>query len=162
PQTPLQAAAAGVDATAAGHAGGRGLPAAVVIGCRGRKLVGEVFMVGWKVAGVQMDCRLGDRQHNLRVMRERLRDAAGRGAGLGGCPGSAVCGYCYESRGEAWPHAEPLPGPSAEALADDCRRLGAWAIFGLLERDEASGRLFNACALVGLSGLAATYRKIHL
>jgi predicted amidohydrolase len=36
------------------------------------------------------------------------------------------------------------------------------AVFGLLERDEGNGRLYNACALVGPRGLVAVYRKIHL
>ena len=33
-------------------------------------------------------------------------------------------------------------------------------IFGLLERDET--RLYNACALVGPTGLLGSYRKVHL
>jgi predicted amidohydrolase len=75
-------------------------------------------------------------------------------------PECALTGYCFESKAEAWPHAEPLPGPSGDALAADCRALGVFAIVGLLER--AGDALFNACALFGPEGLVATYRKIHL
>jgi predicted amidohydrolase len=121
----------------------------------------EIAMPTWKVAGVQMDCRLAEKGANLGQMRTRLREAAGQGARLVVFPECALTGYCFESKGEAWPHAEPLPGPASDALAADCRELGVWAIFGLLERAEGQ-RLFNACALVGPGGLAATYRKIHL
>jgi predicted amidohydrolase len=119
-------------------------------------------MTTWKIAGVQMDCRLGDREANLRVMRERLRDAAGGGARLVIFPECTLTGYGFESRDEALAHAEPLPGPASERLAADCAELGVWVIFGLLERGPRSGELFNAAALVGPRGLEATYRKVHL
>ena len=75
-------------------------------------------------------------------------------------PECAVPGYCYESKEEALPHAEPVPGPSTLQLAKDCAELNVWAIVGLLER--TGDRLFNACTLIGPNGVAANYRKIHL
>ena len=75
-------------------------------------------------------------------------------------PECVLTGYCYESRDEALPFAEPAPGPSTDALAADCRELGVWAVVGMLER--AGADLFNACALVGPDGFVSTYRKIHL
>jgi predicted amidohydrolase len=116
----------------------------------------------WKIAAVQMDCRLGDCPHNLQRIRTELRQAAGEGARLVVFPECALGGYGFDSKEEAWPHAEPVPGPSTETLADDCRRLGAWAVVGMLERDEATGRLYNTAALIGPAGVTATYRKIHL
>ncbi len=117
-------------------------------------------MTAWKIAGVQMDCRLGENRHNLEKIREGLRQAGRSGARLVVFPECTLTGYCYESREEAWPHAETLPGPAADAVAADCRDLGVWCVFGLLER--SGDALFNAAALVGPSGLAATYRKVHL
>jgi predicted amidohydrolase len=119
-------------------------------------------MATWKIAGVQMDCRLADREHNRGIIRERLHAAAGQGARLIVFPECALTGYAYESKDEAWPHGEPIPGPSTATVAEDCRRLGVWAAFGMLERDEATGALYNTCALVGPDGSTATYRKIHL
>jgi predicted amidohydrolase len=115
----------------------------------------------WKIAGVQMDCRFGDKRTNLDTIRSRLREAAGHGARLVVFPECALTGYAFESKEEAWPYAEPLPGASTEALAADCRQLGVWVVVGMLERG-AAGHLFNACALVGPAGLAASYRKVHL
>ncbi len=109
-----------------------------------------------------MDVRLGDTAHNLAAVRARLREAAGRGARLVVFPECVIPGYCFATRQEAWAVAEPLPGPATDALAADCRELGVWAVVGLLEREEATGRLFNAAALVGPAGFVAGYRKAHL
>ena len=116
----------------------------------------------WTIAAVQMDCRLGDRGRNLTAIRGRLREAAGRGAQLVIFPECALTGYSFESKDEAWPHVETIPGPATEAVAADCCDLGVWACFGLLERTADCPELFNACALVGPEGPAISYRKIHL
>jgi predicted amidohydrolase len=59
--------------------------------------------------------------------------------------------------------AEPLSGPTVQALAAAARDLGAHVHMGsVVERDEA-GRLFNTSVLLGPDGqLLTTYRKIHL
>ncbi len=119
-------------------------------------------MASWKIAAVQMDCRLGDRRHNLGQIRAGLREAAARGVRLVVFPECALTGYAFESKEEAWPHAEPMPGPSAETLAADCNELGVWAVVGGLECVEETGHLFNVALLVGPEGLAHVYRKIHL
>jgi predicted amidohydrolase len=117
-------------------------------------------MTVWKIAGVQMDCRLADNWFNLQVIRERLAVAAAAGARLIVFPEAILSGYGYTSLQEAMPHAEPIPGPATETLAADCRRLGVWTVFGLLERQGE--QLYNACALVGPGGFQARYRKAHL
>jgi predicted amidohydrolase len=119
-------------------------------------------MAMWKIAAVQMDCRLGDKKGNLEQIRLNLREAAQQGARLAIFPECILGGYCFESKNEAWPHAETLPGPATEVLTEDCRRLGIYAVVGLLESRPDDGVLFNACALVGPQGLVASYRKIHL
>jgi predicted amidohydrolase len=118
-------------------------------------------MATWKIAAVQMDCLLGDKPRNLSLIRDQLRLAAQRGAHLVVFPECALTGYGFDSRDEALPFAEPLPGPATDAVAAECRALDVWAIFGMLERGGA-GELFNACALVGPQGFVAGYRKIHL
>jgi predicted amidohydrolase len=117
-------------------------------------------MATWKIAGVQMDCRLGDKIHNLKVIRDRLRQAAGQGARLVVFPECALTGYCFETSEEAAAHAEILEGPSAAAVAADCARLGVWAAFGFLEKAKAE--FFNSVALVGPHGVVASYRKVHM
>src|SRR2546423_859774 len=104
-------------------------------------------MTSWKIAAVQMDCLLGNKPRNLEVLQAKLREAATRGARLVTFPECALSGYCFESKEEAWPHAEALPGPSTAALAEVCRALKIWAAVGMLERSGED--LFNACALIG-------------
>src|SRR4051794_32951623 len=105
-------------------------------------------MSTWKIAGVQMDCRFADVAGNLERVRQLLREAAGQGARLGVFPECALTGYCYRSKDEAWPHAQPLPGPASERIAADCEELDVFAVVGLLERGPA-GELFNTCLLAG-------------
>ncbi|MBY0513809.1 MAG: carbon-nitrogen hydrolase family protein, partial [Gemmataceae bacterium] len=116
----------------------------------------------WTVAGVQMDCALGDRPANLRAVTANLAAAADRGAKLVVFPECVLTGYGFTSRAEALAAAEPIPGPATDAVARECARLGVWAVFGLLEHDPRTEKLFNACALVGPNGLHASYRKLHL
>jgi predicted amidohydrolase len=118
-------------------------------------------MATWKIAAVQMDCHFGDKARNLAAIRAQLRTAAEQGARLVIFPECTLTGYCFDSRDEALPFAESLPGPATAAVAADCRALDVFAIVGLLERGS-KGELFNACALVGPQGFIAGYRKIHL
>ncbi len=115
----------------------------------------------WTVAGVQMDCALANPAANLATIQRKLSEAAKKGARLVVFPECALTGYGFESRAQALAVAESLPGPSTEAIAADCARLGVWAVVGLLERTP-EGKLYNACALVGPSGFVGSYRKIHL
>lgn len=117
-------------------------------------------MPTWKIAGVQMDCRIGDKEANLATMGARLQEAAEQGAQLIVFPECILSGYCFDSKEEALPFAESVPGPSTEAIASSCKELGVWAVYGLLEKD--GDRLFNVAALVGPQGFVASYRKLHL
>lgn len=117
-------------------------------------------MPRWKIAAVQMDCEFADKTKNLATIRARLREAVHNGAQLVIFPECALPAYCYESKTEAMPNAETIPGPSTQQLADDCAQLNVHIVVGLLE--AAGEQLFNACALIGPSGIIATYRKIHL
>jgi predicted amidohydrolase len=117
-------------------------------------------MPNWTVAGVQMDCKLGDKAANLKAMTARLAEAADLGAKLVVFPECAVTGYGFDSRAAVAAAAETLPGPAADAVARECARLGVWAVFGLLE--SAGDHVFNSCALIGPTGYFASYRKLHL
>ncbi|MGH9468736.1 MAG: carbon-nitrogen hydrolase family protein [Terriglobia bacterium] len=113
-----------------------------------------------KIAVVQMDVKILDKQDNLGKILERLRTAARAGARIAVFPECALTGYCYESLEEARPLSEPVPGPSTEAIAAAARELGCTAIVGMLE--SAQGNIYNAAAVITPEGIAGTYRKIHL
>ncbi len=114
----------------------------------------------WKVAGVQMNCRLGDVSSNLAEVRRKLTEAAHGGAHLVVFPECCLTGYGFESREAIRAVAEPIPGPSTEVLARECARHNVWAVVGLFESDGP--HLYNAAALLGPNGTIVSYRKIHL
>lgn len=118
-------------------------------------------MPNWTVAGVQMNCALGDTTANRAAVAAKLREAAARGAKLVVFPECALTGYGFASRADARAAAEPLPGPSTDFLAAECAKLGVFAVVGMLEA-APDGKLFNACALIGPHGFVAGYRKAHL
>ena len=112
------------------------------------------------IAAVQLHVDFADRGSNLRRMLFFLEQSASEGARLTVFPECALTGYCFDSLDEARPHAEPIPGPSTEKMAEACHRLGCHVVYGLLESDGQ--RLFNACVLVGPQGVVGSYRKVHL
>ena len=61
---------------------------------------------------------------------------------------------------EAVEHAEPVPGPTTEAIGEACRRNNCYAIATTVEED--GGKLYNTAALVGRDGeLVGKYRKMR-
>ncbi len=113
-----------------------------------------------KVAAVQMDVKILDKDSNLRKVIENLRAAVGAGAKLVVFPECALTGYCFTSREEALPVAEPVPGPSTEKIAGLARQLDCTVVVGLLERD--GDRIYNSAAVIGPGGVLGSHRKVHL
>ncbi|MET0740556.1 MAG: nitrilase-related carbon-nitrogen hydrolase [Candidatus Nanopelagicales bacterium] len=69
-------------------------------------------------------------------------------------------GFLYRRWAE---QAEPLDGPTFEAIAESARSIGAHVHAGSVVERDAEGRLYNTSMLLGPDGdLLATYRKIHL
>jgi 5-aminopentanamidase len=113
-----------------------------------------------RIAAVQMEPRIGEVDANLKAILKRFRDAAAGGARLVVFPECALTGYGFDSKAEAMPFAEPIPGLSSREVASVCGELNAFAIYGLLEAD--GDRLYNATVLVGPGGVVGSYRKVHL
>ena len=107
-----------------------------------------------------MEPKLAEVQRNLEACLARLEEAAAAGAQLIVLPECAIPGYMFDSPAEAALYAEEVPGPSTEALANACSRLGMYVVCGLVERD--GDLLRNSAVLVGPAGLIGTYRKTHL
>src|SRR5579863_5479543 len=113
-----------------------------------------------KIAAVQMDVKILDKEHNLARILAGIAEAAREGAKLVIFPECALTGYGFKSREEAWPVAETVPGPSTEAIAQAARRFDCTVVVGLLERD--GDRLYNAAAVISPKGILGTHRKVHL
>ncbi len=114
-----------------------------------------------KVAAVQMDVKILEKDRNLDKVLENMRTAVRAGAKLVIFPECALTGYCFTSLEEARPLAEEVPGPSSEKLAKAAKDLDCTAVVGLLEREHGD-HVYNAAVVVGPNGTLGTYRKIHM
>jgi N-carbamoylputrescine amidase len=119
---------------------------------------GRVVQVGL----VQMACS-EDAEQNLAKALRGVREAAGRGA-------QVVClqelfrsrYFCQEEEPRFFDLAEPLPGPTTEAVAVAARELGVVVVTPVFER-RASGVYHNSLAVIDADGsLAGRYRKMHI
>ncbi len=70
-----------------------------------------------------------------------------------------VGGFAYD----AWPTgAEPLDGPTAEAMSAAAKAVGCWLHAGSIVERDPDGPIYNTSLLFAPDGeLARTYRKIH-
>lgn len=113
-----------------------------------------------RIAGVQINPKIAEKEENLGRCLGRMREAAEAGAQLIVFPECSLTGYCFSSLEEAMPLSEAIPGPSTRKMAATCRELKVFVVIGLLERE--GDRLYNAAALLGPQGIVGKYRKIHL
>jgi N-carbamoylputrescine amidase len=118
----------------------------------------EKFTVGL----IQMSCSLDPRE-NFAKAEARIQEAAKRGAQI-------IClqelfrsqYFCREENADLFELAEPVPGPSTEALSKLARSLNVVIIGSLFER-RAAGIYHNTAVAIDAGGeLLGKYRKMHI
>ena len=116
----------------------------------------------FKVGLVQMACA-ADAQENLRRGLARVEEAARRGAQIVCLPELFRSQYfCQREDTAFFELAEPVPGPTTEAVTQLAKRLGVAVIAPLFER-RAAGIYHNTAAVVDATGeIAGLYRKMHI
>ena len=116
----------------------------------------------FKIALVQMRCS-ADPADNLTRARARIVEAAGRGATLVCLPELFRSQYFCQAEDHAnFDLAEPIPGPSTEALAETARDNRVVIIASLFER-RAAGVYHNTAVIIDADGkLLGSYRKMHI
>jgi N-carbamoylputrescine amidase len=116
----------------------------------------------FRVGLVQMSCSTNP-QENLEKALARIREAAGRGA-------QVVClqelfrsqYFCREEKAELFDLAEPIPGPSTEAISKLAKELKVAVIASLFEK-RAQGLYHNTAAILDADGsIEGLYRKMHI
>ena len=112
------------------------------------------------VASAQIDPKLGQKGENLDRCLTFISEAAKEKAKLVVFPECTLTGYGFESREEAIPFSEPVPGPSTIKIVEACKKIGLYTIVGLLER--VGDEVYNSTVLIGPEGIISAYRKIHL
>jgi len=115
-----------------------------------------------QVGLVQMSCT-ADPLHNLQKAVGKIREAARQGAEI-------VClqelfrtlYFCQREDVNFFNLAEPIPGPTSDALGAISKELNIVIIASLFER-RASGLYHNTVAVLDpVAGLAGRYRKMHI
>ena len=105
----------------------------------------------------------GNREENLAHATEKIREAAARGAQI-------VClhelflsqYFCREENPDYFNLAEPIPGPSTEALGAIARERKIAIVASLFER-RGPGVYHNTAAVIDADGsLLGRYRKMHI
>ncbi len=118
--------------------------------------------MGLAVALVQLRCS-EDPQENLDQALARIDAAARDGARIVCLPELFRSRYfCQSEDPERFSLAEPIPGPSTEALAKLAEARGVTVIAPLFER-RAEGVYHNSAAAIDADGhLLGVYRKMHI
>jgi len=116
----------------------------------------------FKIGLVQMRCST-DPDDNLKRARARIVEAAGRGASLVCLPELFRSQYFCQTEDHAnFDLAEPIPGPTTEALCETARDKRVVVIASLFER-RAAGVYHNTAVVIDADGkLLGSYRKMHI
>jgi N-carbamoylputrescine amidase len=114
-----------------------------------------------RIACLQMEPHVGEKERNLERSLTMLTEAAKRGARLAILPELCNSGYVFATREEAFALAEDVPdGPTCRAWGELAGRHGMQIVAGVAERDGAA--LYNAAVVLGPQGVVGKYRKNHL
>ncbi|WP_370693566.1 carbon-nitrogen hydrolase [Nitrospira tepida] len=115
-----------------------------------------------KIGLVQMRCT-GDARENQAAAEEGIRAAAKRGAKVVCLPELYRSLYFCQSEDHAnFALAEPIPGPSTNALGALAKKLKVAIVGSLFER-RAAGIYHNTAVVLDADGChVGTYRKMHI
>ncbi|MGR3296304.1 MAG: carbon-nitrogen hydrolase family protein [Candidatus Bathyanammoxibius sp.] len=110
-------------------------------------------------AAIQLSSN-NDRQQNVAKALELIDEASARGARLVALP--EMFNY-YSTLKEMVKNAEPVPGPTIDALAQKARANGLYLLCGSIIESAPDGKGFNTSVMVGPDGnILGVYRKINL
>ncbi len=111
-----------------------------------------------RIAVCQTFCIDSDREGNFRRIEYALESAAKQGAQLACFPETAILGWVNP---EAHELADPIPGPTAERIAELARKHKLMICIGLAEK--AGDKLYDSVILVGPDGkILSKHRKINI
>jgi predicted amidohydrolase len=116
---------------------------------------------GLTIASVQMDVVNGDVAATRAKVMDWADQAARAGADVVLFP-ELILAAGYSLGDLFYDIAEPVPGPSTQALGEKARQHRMYIIAGIAERD-LTGTVYNTAVIVGRDGsLVGSYRKTHL
>jgi N-carbamoylputrescine amidase len=112
-----------------------------------------------RVAAAMMCSVVGKTSDNLLRIESFVREAADKGVDVICFPETSITGYSVQEIISSY--AEPIPGPSSDALVSISRSTGLTILSGLIERGDGDS-LFISHIVTSPHGLGSVYRKLHL
>jgi predicted amidohydrolase len=113
-----------------------------------------------KVAAVQFEPTMLEKERNIARLIELCEAAAKVGARLIVTPEMGTTGYCWFDRAEVTPFVEAVPGPTTARFARVARAYDCYIVIGMPEVDD-DGIYFNSAVLIGPQGVVGRHRKTH-
>ncbi|PLR79525.1 carbon-nitrogen hydrolase family protein [Bacillus canaveralius] len=114
----------------------------------------------FKVAAIQMNCELGDKQLNLDRAYGLISEAARQGAQLIVLPELFNTGYRVEEDDVSF--AETIPGATTNWMETLCQEFNITLVGCILERINTQGLIYDTSVVTSPEGILGTYRKTHL
>ncbi len=113
-----------------------------------------------RLAAAQLTVRPGDKEYNLARVGQLTAEAAGQRADLVCFPELCTTGFVRTGMAGL---AEPIPGPTTEAMAALARKHHLWLAAGLAEVHPEGRQPYNSVVVIDDDGkLQAVYRKLLL
>ena len=109
---------------------------------------------------VQIHPELNDKASNLDKMLGFVEQGMAAGANLVAFGECALTGYELSGKVDYEGLAEPIPGPTTEAIAKRLKGKHALVLLGMAER--VRGDVYNAAPLIGPEGVIGVARKLYL
>lgn len=113
-----------------------------------------------KVAAIQMNCELENKQLNLERVYKLIFEAAKEGAKLVVIPELFNTGYRVEDND--FTLAETIPGETTNWMVEVSKEFNITLVGTILESCKSKGLIFDTCVVSGPDGIVGTYRKTHL
>lgn len=114
----------------------------------------------YKVAAVQFEPVMGDKERNIAGLLDLCEQAAAGGARLIVTPEMGTTGYCWYDRAEVAPFVEKIPGSTTHRFAAFARRHDCYVVVGMPEVDD-DDIYYNTAVLIGPDGVIGRHRKTH-
>jgi predicted amidohydrolase len=113
-----------------------------------------------RIALAQINCPVGDLEHNLEKHSQCIYRARDAGAQIICFPETSLTGY-PNTKGLPHDLAQPLEGELTQSIVEVSTQTGVIVLAGLVERDR-SGVIYNTQLVASPDGLAGAYRKTHV
>lgn len=121
-----------------------------------------------KVAAIQTSPVFRQKRENLRRLATLVTQAAEAGAKLIVMPELATTGYTYMKKAEALEDAETISLREGEMISGTmsimwalARKFDIYLIWGMVEKDIGSGKVYNTQVYLEPNGYFESYRKIN-